>query len=638
MAVLRDGDPLREMLNTFALDHVGDEVPAECLIVSLASRSVENTNGLHVSVSGESGKGKSDTFNKILLQVPERFRLEGAMSNKALFYIDDMKPGTAIVFDDKSLSEEMQEILKGATSSFRKPIKYRTVSQDRKPQVCTIPERCIWWVAKVEGSGDDQVFNRMLTCWIDDSPEQDAAVLDDMAKKEGLVPERLNATRPGLLTCQAMWEIIGRERIHVVIPFADRILFQTKTNRRNPEMFYSLIKAHTMLFFMQRERCTIDGGGSYTLATLDDFYAAARLFTLLNGTGGGQETKLTRCESELLTAVNQGKDCEFTIQQLQEKLNRSYNAIYSTLHGNRSRDKTYSGLLDKCPAVSFTDRTVVMDEEIGRSVRRRTHAYQFNYELYRLWSSGGQVWLRGTDNDDRTGPSGTTEHNGRITETAQIKNSHETTTETGILTCTNKKYNHSTTNNGNHRHRASPSCARDGPSSSHCEIRISGSEISVPSSSPPIPGPAPEIARNPLDTGPPEPPDTQLLRVKNYKVLERPDYRGHCHLCGRKGVHFTGKVTGKRKARESRSPRRICRSCYQAAVRNEQALVPLLPGIMNTGRMQPATKQLGKCSLCHLDVATWTDPGSSARLCDYCHDRVVREETARNVATGEGSS
>jgi hypothetical protein len=54
--------------------------------------------------------------------------------------------------------------------------------------------------------------------------------------------------------------------------------------------------------------------------------------------------------------------------------------------------------------------------------------------------------------------------------------------------------------------------------------------------------------------------------------------------------------------------------------------------------MQPTTKQLGKCSLCHLDVAKWTDPGSPARLCEYCHDRAVREETARNQASGEGSS
>jgi len=157
LAVLRHGDPKQVMLRAFGLDHEGDEVVAECLVMSLASRSVENTNGLHVSVTGESGKGKSHAFATMLRQVPERFRLEGAMSNKALFYIEGMQPGSVVVLDDQSLSEEVQEILKGATTCFREPIEYRTVTTDRKVRVCTIPERCVWWVAKVEGTGDDQV-------------------------------------------------------------------------------------------------------------------------------------------------------------------------------------------------------------------------------------------------------------------------------------------------------------------------------------------------------------------------------------------------------------------------------------------------------------------------------------------------
>jgi len=167
--ILRAGDPVGSLMGAFALDHVGDETVAACLIMSLASQSVINTNGLHVSVTGESGKGKSHAFATMLRQVPERFRLKGAMSNKALFYLDDMQPGSVIVLDDTTLSEEVQEILKSATTSFREPIEYRTVTKERKVRVCTIPERCVWWVAKVEGSGDDQVLNRMLTCWIDGS-------------------------------------------------------------------------------------------------------------------------------------------------------------------------------------------------------------------------------------------------------------------------------------------------------------------------------------------------------------------------------------------------------------------------------------------------------------------------------------
>ena len=167
----------RKLIAPADLDHEGDETAAECLIMSLASRSVINTKGLHVSVTGESGKGKSHTLTTMLKLVSERFRISGAMSNKALFYMEGLQPGKAIILDDTSLSEDVSGILKGVTTSFRKPFLYRTVNKDRKGQVCTIPERCIWWIAKVEGSGDDQVFNRMLTCWIDDSLEQDNRVL-----------------------------------------------------------------------------------------------------------------------------------------------------------------------------------------------------------------------------------------------------------------------------------------------------------------------------------------------------------------------------------------------------------------------------------------------------------------------------
>ncbi|MCX6689273.1 MAG: hypothetical protein NTZ39_06250, partial [Methanoregula sp.] len=59
LTVLSHGDPKQAMLRTFALDHEGDETVAECLILSIASRSIINTKGLHVSETGESGKGKS---------------------------------------------------------------------------------------------------------------------------------------------------------------------------------------------------------------------------------------------------------------------------------------------------------------------------------------------------------------------------------------------------------------------------------------------------------------------------------------------------------------------------------------------------------------------------------------------------
>ncbi|MEN6341386.1 MAG: hypothetical protein ABFC89_02385, partial [Methanospirillum sp.] len=83
--VLETGDPVRYFLDCFAGDHVGDETLARCLIMSIASQTVRNTRGLHVYVTGESGKGKSDGYLAMLKQVPRSNRLAERMSNKALY-------------------------------------------------------------------------------------------------------------------------------------------------------------------------------------------------------------------------------------------------------------------------------------------------------------------------------------------------------------------------------------------------------------------------------------------------------------------------------------------------------------------------------------------------------------------------
>ncbi len=343
----------------------------------------------------------------------------------------------------------------------------------------------------------------------------------------GSTRDDCNATRPEVLTCQAMWEIIGRERYPRRDPLCRPGEFQTKANRRNPEMFYSLIKAHAMLFFMQRERCTIETVAGRILSP------PSMISTQLPGSlravkrdrwRTGDEADPVRVGDAHL-AVNQSKDVKFTIQQLQEKRTARTMPSIQPFTATGAGDRRTPVSSTSARPISFTDRTVVMDEE--RSAGVSGEGPMPTSSTMKCTSSGrpaDRSGSGGTDRDDRTGPSGTTEHNGRITETARVKNSHETTTETGILTCTNKKYNNSTTNYGNHKHRAAPTGACGAAPSSSCEIRISGSEISGPSCCHPIPGPAPEIAHNPLDTGPPEPPDVPCFRVKNYKVLEKPEY------------------------------------------------------------------------------------------------------------------
>ncbi|EJG06141.1 hypothetical protein Metli_0163 [Methanofollis liminatans DSM 4140] len=398
MEILARGDPLAFLLDTFNREHVGDRTVAECLAISVASQSVENTNGLHVAISGNSGKGKSHACTAMLALLPETARLTGTVSNKALYYHDSLQPGTVLLFDDVSLSDDLQEVLKSATANFREPIEHRTVTADRKLQVCRIPERCVWWLAKVEDPGDDQVMNRMLTVWIDDSREQDERVLAHMKEAEAVGPSL--GEDEDVLTARALWEAVREEVLPVRIPFARAIHFSAAQNRRNPGMLFDLIKCRARLFFLQRER---DGEGR-VLASPEDFAAAARLYGSLNGTAGGQETKLTKNEAAALETVAAMGWAEFTVKMLQEALGLSYHQTRRILHGYMSRGETYSGLLEKCPAVSYVDATV-LDEGEGYAVRRRQHIFSFDPERYRRWARGAAVWIDGGgDRDD--GPGG----------------------------------------------------------------------------------------------------------------------------------------------------------------------------------------------------------------------------------------
>jgi hypothetical protein len=112
----------------------------------------------------------------------------------------------------------------------------------------------------------------------------------------------------------------------------------------------------------------------------------------LNGTSGGQTTKLTNRESDILTVIDRECWPEFTIAMLQKATGLSNGNLHRILHGSFSRGYSYTGLLEKCPAIAYTDRTVVCEED-GMSMRRRSHAYTFERVLYLAWSSGGTTWI-----------------------------------------------------------------------------------------------------------------------------------------------------------------------------------------------------------------------------------------------------
>ncbi len=565
--ILAHGSPLNMMLETFSRYHEGDQTVAECLVHSLASRSVINSKGLHVSITGESGKGKSHAIETMKSLIPHEYRLDGRMSDKALFYMDDLVPGTVITLDDVSLSDQMQEILKGVTTSFQKPFPYRTVNTERKPQICTIPERCVWWIAKVEGSGDDQVFNRMLTCWIDDSEEQDQKVLDRTLAGAEEMPEAAVRTDEDVRVCRQIWGDLSQ--VFVVIPYARRIRFQSAENRRNPDMLLDLIRTNASLCQQQREK-TESGKTACIIATVEDFNEASRLFVILNGETGGQATKLTRRESALIDTIAAADVAELTIRDLQQATGWTNSSITKLLHGYRSHGKTYSGVLEKCPAVSYLDRTVSVGDE-GYTTQRRNRVYLWDACLYHDWMKGGSVWIATGDHDDTCGDPGDD----------------------------------------------------DGPS----DLPDAGDEA------PPI------IQSDDVKSDTPEESDqgqnkehscVSLSSINPHefvRMIEGPDGK-RCSVCGKKRSRYQQRIKLDGCSDSEKNPLVLCDSCYAKAVSKEVSSRVLLPGILDTAVMVKRSVPSGRCQLCNLHPAVWSDTESKIDLCDSCYQRCITAEKA----------
>jgi len=229
----------------------------------------------------------------------------------------------------------------------------------------------------------------MLTVWIDDSAEQDARVLEHLKRTEASGSTR--GDDPDVLTCRALWSIVKEHRIFVHIPFARRIEFSNAANRRNPAMLFDLIKCHAALWFLQREGEETDGETRIE-ATRQDFDAAARLYGAINQEGGGQESKMTRNEAAALVTIARMGWETFTVRMLQQATGLSYHQVRRILQGYTAKGTTYCGLLEKCPAVSVVDATV-LDESTGIVVRRHELHFQFDAEAYREWVAQTAVWL-----------------------------------------------------------------------------------------------------------------------------------------------------------------------------------------------------------------------------------------------------
>jgi hypothetical protein len=433
-------------------------------------------------------------------------------------------------------------------------------------------------------------------------------------------------------------------------------------------MLADLIRSAALLRYFQRDRRTLDDQTIRLYATPEDFKTAGDIFTALNGTAGSQDAKLTKRESQILDIIDRADLSEFTFQTIVGLTQIPYQPIRRTFVGYFSHGAKYSGLLEKCPALSTHDQTTsAAGQDGGSSIGRKETAFTFNREIYSSWSKGGLVWLRPDDDDggdgadpdprffhhfqhvfstfssiDEKKAAGDLPADYGKEEGSSIKNNKDpffssnqekrgNTIDQGASSLPPSRYSAFDENKDGKNFYGAKSTKREHTDGGSCsstaekkgnvaEVDEKNSDTRPTSTSTPAQDTVPQPAAEPALT---------LAQVNpgDYSPIADGSLIEPCPVCGGRVVHYTERY----QARQARGPkgtsRHICRSCYNKARDREQAAVQILPGAIPLDEVKPITAGLlGRCSVCGLQAATYDHAGSGTAICSRCYEKLVREQ------------
>lgn len=409
--ILEAGHALETMKVAFHREHEGDDLAAECLALVTACQSAINTDGLFVTLSGETGDGKTHTVESWLKQIPDDYKLAGSFSDKALFYLKTDRP-LIIYIDDRALSEDLNATVKNATSHYQEQTQHFTVNKDRSGAVMSLPGRCAFIFSRVDDVGDDQLLDRCLSVWIDSSVEHREQVTRLMLKSAAMPRRAVLDDDHTVRVCRDIWSTIKEREFFVNIPYAERIVFEGLAFR-NQHAFLDMIRCYAILDFQNRNPVMDDDGITEIDGCEEDFRQAVRLFSRLSSDSGDLVSKLTPAESAVIEHLKQHETESFFIKDVQTWLRCTAQRARAILHGRNERGVSYGGLLGKCPAIS--DRKASVSYESDGGARRTTNRRIFDVDrdLLRSWSRGHAIYLRHLDNDSN--------HNNHTTTTVWLR-------------------------------------------------------------------------------------------------------------------------------------------------------------------------------------------------------------------------
>lgn len=330
-------DLLDYMIDVCNHIHTGDEHIKLPLILSYAATRIENCGGIHVSVCGDAGSGKSHVVDTVSQILPPGAVITGRYSNMALFYSPVLTSKKVIAMDDQSLAEEFSEIIKNSTTKWDNPYMHHTVV-NQKGKTLLLPPRLVYWLIKAsELGGDEQVMDRVIHTFCDDSPEHRSRILKYIDAQAKRIRKNTSDVDRKTGIAQELWGILPQS-VEVSIPYADDILYNPSTTpSRLHVMMYDLVRCFA---YMRSNRRRQDEEG-VIVANISDFYAALGVLNpLIKGKGGNQSQKLGKSETIVLNWLKNMPAGYYTYEDITKGTGLSYQAVSRAVVGRTDRPGT----------------------------------------------------------------------------------------------------------------------------------------------------------------------------------------------------------------------------------------------------------------------------------------------------------
>ena len=338
--ILRSGDAFNHIYGTWQRLHFGDEYIGKALVISMVQASISNSRGIHVTVCGESGWGKSTSISSALMLLPEDIQNTSDLSPQSLYYSTSIKDGDIIFVDDMVWSDGLGATIKKITSDFQKSISRETV-HDMEGKTLNASNKLTFWISQVDMHADEQIRDRFIVLEIDNSEEHRRGVMDFLkSQASGLIPELSSDLRisEDIELCK---EIISNIRsvgpFEIIVPFAQQIIFSG--DPRSFKMFLDMIRGFAMFRYPIRNK---DENGRL-IADVADFNDAVEIY---NGIGGIDRNKLSKNEELVMNSII--RRGEATYAEIGEDTGIPYQSVIYLLYGRGKDSQNNNGLFAKC--------------------------------------------------------------------------------------------------------------------------------------------------------------------------------------------------------------------------------------------------------------------------------------------------